>query len=268
MKISVENSQDRRYNTIKDVGATLTGLGAGYEIRKLAPKYLIRPVFENRFKAYTGTTDEQNTIIREKLQEVLNKINLKLPDDKKIKIQFIDNNYKAEKKHIEAVKRGLNACFDTNTRTVWLNKKMPVPGFHELAHAKDLLSGFLPACKDATRFTGRLFGFVLPVFAVCTNKIEENPEKPLNKVEKTSNFIRNNIGKLSLIAAAPKIILEASANYKGNKFAKEAKLPPEIFKLIRKTHRLSNISYLTGAALLAFSSYAAVKIKDFISSKA
>lgn len=268
MKISGDNSQDRRYNTIKDVGATLTGLAAGYEIRKFAPKYLIRPVFVNRLKAYTSTTSAQNTIIREKLQDVLNKINFKLPDDKKIKIQFVDSNYKTDNKYIEAVKRGVNACFDTNTRTVWLNKKMPIPGFHELAHAKDLMSGFLPACKRASMICGRLFGVVLPVFAVCTNKIEESSDKPLNKAEKTSNFIRNNIGKLTLIAAAPKIIMEASANYQGNKFAKEAKLPPEILKLVRKTHRLSNVSYLTGAALLAFSSYAAVKIKDFISSKA
>ena len=264
MKLRNDSSTDRRRRFLQDCGASLIGLGAGYDIRKYAPKYLVRPVFQKSVTKYSKTTDAQNKLIKEKLCELLGKINSKVPEDRKIKIQFIDENFKTENKHLEAIKKGLNASFSSKNRTVYLNEKLITPGFHELAHAKDYLRGFLPAAQKASKYGGRIFSLIFPVFS--KNK-REKADKPLNMLDKTTNFIRNNIGKLTFLAFVPKLATETSANFQGNKFAKEAKLPPEILKIIRKTHRLSNLSYLSGALIMALSSTIAVKIKDILASK-
>lgn len=267
MKVRNDSTTDRRRRFLQDCGASLIGLGAGYDIRKYAPKYLVRPVFQKSVTKYSKTTDVQNKLIKEKLCELLGKINSKVPEDRKIKIQFIDENFKTENKHLEAIKKGLNASFSSKNRTVYLNEKLITPGFHELAHAKDYLRGFLPAAQKASKYGGRIFCFLLPVFAVCSKNKQKKADKPLNVLDKTTNFIRNNIGKLTFLGFVPKLAAEASANFQGNKFAKEAKLPPEILKIIRKTHRLSNLSYLSGALIMALSSTIAVKIKDILASK-
>lgn len=265
MKIG-ENSTDRRYNILKDCGASLIGLGAGYEIRKQAPKYL-RPVFSKSLQKYACHDVIQNNLIRQKLDDVLKTINSTLPENKKIQIRYIDGNFKTNNRKLEAVKRGLNACFYSNNRTVFLNKNNPAPGFHELGHAKDFIRGIMPVAQKAARVMSKPLGIALPVFAVFTQNVESTPDKPLKPIENTTNFIRNNIGKISAVSMLPILAIEISANFQGNKMARKADLPVEILKKVRNTHRLSNISYLTGTLLLAVSSSAAVKIKDYIYSK-
>ncbi len=266
MRISNENNTNPKYHLLQDCGASLVGIGAGYEFRKYFPRYVVKPLFEREIK-YTRTNDKQNEIIMDKLQIIHDKINKGIAERNKIKLKYIDENFKTNNSHIEAVKKGLNASFISKNRTVYLNKNLVAPGFHELAHAKDFLSGFLPKMQITEKYLGRTFGVILPIFAVCTKTKQEKPNKSLSSIDKTINFIRNNAGKLTFLAIIPKITAEASANYQGNKFAKEVKLPNEILKIVKRTHRLSNISYFIGGLSLALSSTIAVKTKDLLASK-
>lgn len=258
---------DKRNQILQDSGAALVGIGVGYDIRKYAPKYITNPIFVKLSYKYTKTEEKYTPFIKQKLCELLDKINHGLKERDKIKIKYINKDFKTENNSLKAVKNGVNAIFSQKDKTVYLNEKFITPGFHELAHAKDYVSGLLPRLLTASKYTGKIFGLALPVFAVCTKTKKELPDKKLNNWQKTNNFIRNNIGKLTALAMVPRIIGEFSANNKGTKFAKDAKLPPEVLKAVKNAHRISNASYITGALILALSSAAAVKVKDIIATK-
>lgn len=258
---------EKRNRILQDSGAALVGIGVGYDIRKYIPKYTTKPIFEKLSSKYTHLDEKQAPVIKQKLAELLDKINHGLSDKNKIKIVYVDDNFKAENNSLKAVKKGINALFSQKEKTVYLNEKFVSPGFHEIAHAKDYLSGLLPKLSKTSKYTGRIFGLALPVFAVCTKTKKETQDKKLNKWQKSVNFIRNNIGKLTALAMAPKLIGELRANYFGTKFAKEAKLPLEVLKTIKNTHRISNMSYIAGMLIFALSSTAAVKVKDIIATK-
>lgn len=258
---------EKRNRILQDSGAALVGIGVGYDIRKYFPKYTTKPIFEKLSRKYSKVDEKQAMVLKQKFAELLDKINYGLNDKNKINIVYVDNDFKAENESLKAVKKGVNALFSQKNRTVYLNEQFLSPGFHEMAHAKDYLSGLLPRLSKASKFTGRIFGLALPVFAVCTKTKKETPDKKLNKWQKSVNFIRNNIGKLTALAFAPKLIGEIRANHFGTKFAKEAKLPQEILKIIKNTHRISNMSYIAGMIILGLSSTAAVKVKDIIGTK-
>lgn len=258
---------EKRNQILQDSGAVLVGIGVGYDIRKYAPKYLLKPVFERAVDKYTKTDGKYTPILKQKFDELLVNINHGLKENNKIKIKYVDKDFKGGNNSLKGVKKGVNALFAQKENTVYLNEKLITPGFHELAHAKDYVIGLLPKLTKSFRYTSKIFGLALPVFAVCTKTKKEMPDKKLNNFQKTSNFIRNNIGKLTALALAPKLISEFRANHNGTKFAKEAKLPPHLLKVIKNTHKLSNISYLAGTLVFALSSTAAVKVKDIIASK-
>lgn len=103
---------------------------------------------------------------------------------------------------------------------------------------------------------------ILPTVALLTNKrTEANP--PKNAWQKTTTFIKENVGKLVAFAFVPTIVEETMASVKGQKLAKTV-LSKDLMKNVSKQHMLGLASYVGVAAISGLSAFAANKVRDRI----
>ena len=92
-------------------------------------------------------------------------------------------------------------------------------------------------------------------------------QKPIvKKGEKVKNFIRNNAGKLSFAAMLPILLEEGMASYKGEKLANKL-LSKDMAKIVSKGNKFTYLTYIIGALSIATTSFATVKIKDYLVAK-
>ena len=134
--------------------------------------------------------------------------------------------------------------------------------FHEIGHALNAnmsrFGKFLQKCRPLSMFAPGL----LITYGAFTRKSKSKEEgKELNGLQKTHNFVRDNAGKLALVASLPMLVEEAMATAKGQKFAKKY-LSPEMAKKVLKGNMLPYLTYLALAGLGALGAKVAVDIKD------
>ena len=158
---------------------------------------------------------------------------------------------------------GNNAGFFSGKNRIFVNvDKFGTAVFHEIGHAINYNSS--PFWKVIQKMRAPLVyapsAFLL-VSLFKRKKLEG--EEPKNGFDRATDFIKNNAGKLSMLAMVPVIAEELKATLRGNKMARKL-CSPELYKKVVKTNTLGAITYISAALLTGLSVYAAGKIKDSI----
>ena len=99
--------------------------------------------------------------------------------------------------------------------------------------------------------------------ALLTPKKTEEQKSKQGILGKVTTFIKENVGKLSVVAMLPFLAEEIRASIVGNQLAKKY-LSGDMIKSALKTNKLSMLSYSSGVALTAFSAYIANKVRDAV----
>lgn len=163
---------------------------------------------------------------------------------------------------INNFKNGENALYSPLAKKIIMpSKELSLVTFHEMGHASTYVSKvgkFLPKIKYLS-----LLG--LPVLLIGLLKTKKAPdEKPKNKIDKITDLIKNNAGKLFfLFTSAPILIDEALASIKGGKYAKKV-LDPALVKKLSKSNKYGFLTYLSGALASSIGVAIGVKVKDAI----
>lgn len=163
----------------------------------------------------------------------------------------------------EQLTQGHNAFYTVKANKILIpkNNKMVLANFHEMGHALNANASKFGKLLQKTRGISAL---ALPILliSVFKNKKKEG-EQPKNGLDKATDFVKNNAGKLTFAAMVPMLLEEGLATIKGNGLAKKA-LNPELFKKVSKTNALGFASYAVAAVGAALSVTLANKIRDKI----
>ena len=158
---------------------------------------------------------------------------------------------------------GNNAGFFSGKNRIFVNvDKFGTAVFHEIGHAINYNSS--PFWKVIQKMRVPLVyapSAFLMVSLFKRKKLEG--EEPKNGFDRATDFIKNNAGKLSMLAMVPVIAEELKATLRGNKMARQL-CSPDLYKKVVKTNTLGAITYISAALLTGLSVYAAGKIKDSI----
>ena len=268
----ITTSDDRRYQTAnfgKTVGAVLVGSGA----------YTATVATQLQFANFC--LDKMSKIGQSCDSVVLNKgvdkalENFKLPS-KGVGITGVNANtptnqvfdkfpkwLKSILNPMVDIKAGRNAAFDFSSNQIFVNReKLGVATFHEMGHAVNRnFSKFwkgMQKLRVPCGIAGGLFGTV----ALLKRKKVEG-EETKGFFDKTTTFIKNNVGKLTLAAFAPIVAEELMATYRGNKMAKKV-LSPELFQKVQKTNRFGAATYITSAIAVSLAAVIGSKVRDAI----
>lgn len=152
------------------------------------------------------------------------------------------------------VKKGLNAFYSPNTKSIHLNaNKACISGFHELGHARNHLQSKLGKVLQKLRRPGYTIAGLMGYVALFErNKPREAERNFMDKIE-------DNCGKIAFAAMLPTVAEEALASRNGIKIAREAGLAEPLIKNLKKFY---------GKALLSYSGYALLTgVSVFIASK-
>ena len=148
------------------------------------------------------------------------------------------------------IKEGFNAGFSPQINSVMINtEKMGLTGFHEIGHSINFNNSKFWKAMQITRFASLPMVGLLSMIALCKRKKAEG-EEPKGIIDKTTTFIKNNVGKLSFAAMVPMIAEEIKASQRGNKLAKEL-LKPELYEKVVKSNKYGALSYIATAALVS-----------------
>lgn len=200
------------------------------------------------------TTPENSAKIEEALTKEFNKSYAKfLPSKLK---DFLKNNLQID------VKAGQNAfCLFKSNKIILPEKELALTAFHEMGHAANanfgMIGKVLQKCRPLTILA-------LPIALIALFKTKKAPdEKPNGILDKTTDFIKNNAGKLTFLSFAPMLLEEGLASVKGLKFAKEV-LNPELVAKVAKTNKFAYLTYLGLALASSAGIYLGAKTKDAI----
>ncbi len=156
---------------------------------------------------------------------------------------------------------GENAAALFNTNKIILDtEKIGTAAFHEMGHLMNRNFSKIGKILQRIKSPFTMLAGILSTIALLTNKrTEANP--PKNAWQKTTTFIKENVGKLVAICFVPTIAEEAMASVRGQKLAKSI-LSKDLMKNVSKHHVLGLASYVGVAIATGVSAFAANKVRD------
>jgi len=155
------------------------------------------------------------------------------------------------------VKIGRNAFYSPNSKTVCLNTdKAAITGFHELGHAMNHLSSTVGKVLQKCRKPGYVVASLMGTIALFSRRKPENSDKNF------LDFIRDNCGKIAIIAMLPTVTEESMASIKGIKLAKAATHDKNLLKSIKNIYGKALLSYGGFMLISGLSIYATSKITE------
>lgn len=162
--------------------------------------------------------------------------------------------------------QGSNAAVLLNTNKMIMNsEKIGYAGFHEIGHALNRNFSKVGKALQKMRIPMQLVPGVLLMTALLTNKhTDEN--RPQNFWQKTTQFVKNNVGKLTALTFVPTILEELMASHKGMKLAK-GMLDKSQLKHVAKTNIFGALSYIGAAVAISYAANIANKVRDDIVEK-
>ena len=180
--------------------------------------------------------------------------------------KLLGNNKKEVNKlvsHLEKIRKGKNACFAPNAKTIVLNSdKMAVAAFHEMGHALNQQStGIIKILKNLKGL--RALTPLILLTAAFKNKKAEG-EKPVGAFDKVTTFVKNHCGILTTAALIPTVIEEGIASIRGSKAAKPL-LDERLYKQLNKFHGKAWLTYAASAVAAGFAVEAVSWVQDKIS---
>ncbi len=160
---------------------------------------------------------------------------------------------------------GKNAFFLAEINKVLIPKEgLALSAFHELGHA---MNANLSTAAKILQKSRCLSLLTLPIVLIALFKTKKaEGEESKNKLDKATDFVKNNAGKLTFATLMPTIIEEGLASIKGGKAAKKM-LSPELFRKISKSNLYGFSTYLALAVLSSVGLALGVKLKDKIAHK-
>ena len=166
-------------------------------------------------------------------------------------------------KYSRIFENGYNAAFLPKTNKIVVNMELlGASAFHEMGHAINKNQTIFWKALQKVRGPFMIAGGILPTIAIFKRKKVEG-EEPKNIVDKTTTFIKNNVGKLTTLAFVPIIAEELMATQRGNKLAK-CFLDEKAFKKVKVTNRLGAASYIGTAILAGVGATVGSKVRDKI----
>lgn len=175
----------------------------------------------------------------------------------------LDSYIKNQLDVIGAIKKGKNAGFNNVTNEVLINtEKLGVSGFHEIGHSINYNNSKFWKTMQKLRMPAMAIPSLLLTIALFKRKKAEG-EEPKGFIDRTTTFIKNNVGKLSTLAMAPIVAEELMATKRGNALAKQI-LSPENYKKVVKANKFGAATYIAAALFVGGGAYVANKVKDAI----
>ena len=157
---------------------------------------------------------------------------------------------------------GENAFYHPISKTVNINlNKVPITAFHEFGHALNNTDKYTKFLVYGRHSLARLTPLILAV-GLLKNKKQEG-EAPKDNLDKTSDFVKNNAGKLTFVSFVPEIAEEGLASVRGSKMAKPL-LSKELFKKLNCDYLKALGTYVLWATIAALSVRLAVAVRDAI----
>ena len=161
-----------------------------------------------------------------------------------------------------AVVSGNNAFYASVSKKIVIPQKgLNLAVFHEAGHAMNANLSIIGSILQKSRGASIL---ALPILAIglFKNKKAEG-EKPKNFIDKATDFVKNNAGKLAFATMLPTVIEEGLASFKGHKLAKKL-LSPNLVKKVDKSNLLGLATYALLAIGTGIGAHFAVKVRDNI----
>ncbi len=166
-----------------------------------------------------------------------------------------------------AASEGKNAFFVPQSNKIFINKeKLPTAIYHEMGHSFNANKTKVFKILQKNRNIGLILASTLGLFCAFTKNEKAQDGKELTKGQKAKNTVRNNAGKLALLAMMPMLLEEGMASIRGCKWAKSA-LSKDLYKKVLHTNIAGYFSYLGVAAGACLAAVTARKIKDNIMNK-
>ncbi len=175
------------------------------------------------------------------------------------KIFEVKKNYK---KSLNATKAGYNGFFNASRKFICLNKeKFSSAVFHELGHAINFYkNGFWKKVQNM-RALAKFAPLALLGTALLTPKKSQEAKEKQGIIGKTTTFIKENVGKLSMLAMLPVLAEEIKASQIGNNLAKKH-LTGDALKSVLKTNKMSMFGYASAVAITGAAVSIANKVRD------
>ena len=173
---------------------------------------------------------------------------------------------------IVSVTKGVNAFFAASLKgkdagvILMPEKDISYALYHELGHAHNFNMSKIGNFLFKSRLLSMYVPALIALYGAFSRKSKPEDGKELTAAQKTNNFIRDNAGKISLLATVPMLLEEGLATKKGLGWAKKY-LSPENFKQVKKGNLIAYTSYLLTAASMGLASWFAVKVKDKLIAK-
>ena len=160
-----------------------------------------------------------------------------------------------------------NKTFYMKNNSVLLPQKKLLPvGFHELGHAMNYNFSKIGKLLQNSRKISKPLAVIIGLYSLLTTTTPKSKYRNLTTGEKTTNFIRENAGKLAFLAFTPMLIEEGMATLKGQKWANKL-LDKDTAKQVFKCNKTAYLSYLGAATFMGLGVWAGVKIKDTLCKK-
>ena len=165
---------------------------------------------------------------------------------------------------VDELKTGGNGFYTPIAKKILIPEKaLPLTIFHEMGHA-GIYSSMTGKVLEKT---GYLAVLSLPILLISLLKTKKAPnEKPVGIIDKTTDFIKNNAGKLTFVLGGTgllTLINEGLASIKGVGYAKKV-LDPTLVQKFSKSSKFAFLTYLTAAVAGSVGVALAVKVKDAI----
>ena len=173
-----------------------------------------------------------------------------------LKSKLTGNKFMDKIRGFKDIIEGKNACYEPIQNKIYVNReKLGASAFHEMGHALN---------RNFSKVGKFLQNSRMPLMVVASLKRKKaEGEKPQGFFDKTTTFIKENIGKLSFAAMMPIAVEELMATIKGNKMAAKF-LKPENLKKVKVANALGLATYIGTAAIVGLTARLATNLKDKI----
>ena len=232
----VESIQSNGYNQPRYRQRTQAEAEIGFWAASIATGLLYKalPSFSNPFLSQMAKEHSNNYLYKDVFEKSVKNSGLEARGLKLLDTQLsamdvykLENGMSDIIEHLD-IKRGFNACYVPDAKTVMLNAdKATISGFHELGHAMNHLNSKFGRFLQKLRKPGYVVAGLMGTVALLSRN------KPKGENRNFKDFIQDNCGKIAFLSLMPTVIEEAMASHKGIKLAKENGLSQALVKNLK-----------------------------------
>ncbi len=269
---TTQDTCDNKYDWLKDTGSIGLALGGGLTInqfyKKVHAKASTAIKKEQMFSSYILNGKEARMMFKDsgladkgvKLKDLSGKPIDTSKLEKPCKT-YADMVKRVHEESKISVKRGDNSSYYSPSKEIFCNlKSSPMSVPHEMGHAMNCTSKN-PFLKILTK--GKYLQLLTPFLmtAALVKKPNEKRNESDSLIGKSFDFVKDNCVGLSAVAAAPVVIEEGLASFRGAKLAKKY-LTPEKLKAINVLNYKAWLTYAISGASTIAATYVIDKIRN------